>query len=84
MKVSCRKCRETINGPWIRHEECMVLLKEEVPQETEINGEVQGRITCKRCKYSLGRFKWQGSKCSCGKWIFPYISIHISSVDISH
>lgn len=46
-------------------------------------GELDGRLTCPnaRCGSNIGRYAWQGFKCSCGEWVCPAISMSASRVD---
>jgi dual specificity phosphatase 12 len=47
------------------------------------NGVLDGRLNCPnaKCNASVGRFAWQGFKCSCGEWVCPAFSLHRSRVD---
>lgn len=46
-------------------------------------GELDGRLTCPnaKCGSNIGRYAWQGFKCSCGEWVCPAISLSASRVD---
>ena len=46
-------------------------------------GELDGRLICpnNRCGASIGRYAWQGFKCSCGEWVAPAFSLQNSKVD---
>ncbi|KAL1838382.1 hypothetical protein VTJ49DRAFT_2723 [Mycothermus thermophilus] len=46
-------------------------------------GELDGRLTCPntKCAASIGRYAWQGFKCSCGQWVAPAFSLQTSKVD---
>lgn len=44
-------------------------------------GALDGKLNCPKCKAKLGSYKWQGSKCSCGKWCTPAIELTRSKVD---
>ncbi|EON95675.1 putative tyrosine-protein phosphatase yvh1 protein [Phaeoacremonium minimum UCRPA7] len=46
-------------------------------------GELDGRLVCPnaKCGASVGRYAWQGFKCSCGEWVCPAISLQSSKVD---
>lgn len=46
-------------------------------------GELDGRLVCPnaRCGSSIGRYAWQGFKCSCGEWVCPAFSLGASKVD---
>lgn len=46
-------------------------------------GELDGRLVCPnaKCAASIGRYAWQGFKCSCGEWVAPAFSLQKSKVD---
>ncbi|KAK1833989.1 tyrosine-protein phosphatase [Podospora conica] len=46
-------------------------------------GELEGRLVCPngKCGASVGRYSWQGFKCTCGDWVAPAFSLHRSRVD---
>jgi dual specificity phosphatase 12 len=46
-------------------------------------GLLNGRLECpnSKCKAQIGRYAWQGMRCSCGKWICPAFSLHKGRVD---
>lgn len=46
-------------------------------------GELDGRLVCPnaKCGASIGRYAWQGFKCSCGEWVCPAFSLGASKVD---
>jgi len=46
-------------------------------------GELDGRLICPnaKCSASIGRYAWQGFKCSCGQWVAPAFSLQTSKVD---
>ena len=44
-------------------------------------GLLDGRLECPKCKSNIGRYAWQGMRCSCGAWIVPGISIARGRVD---
>ncbi|KAI0136757.1 tyrosine-protein phosphatase YVH1 [Xylariales sp. AK1849] len=47
------------------------------------NGALDGRLNCPntKCSATIGRFAWQGFKCSCGEWVCPAFSLNRSRVD---
>ncbi|KAI8964727.1 dual specificity protein phosphatase 12 [Daldinia sp. FL1419] len=47
------------------------------------DGELEGRLSCPsvKCGATVGRFAWQGLKCSCSEWIVPAFSLNRSRVD---
>ncbi|CAK7270837.1 tyrosine protein phosphatase yvh1 [Sporothrix epigloea] len=46
-------------------------------------GELEGRLVCPntRCNALVGRYSWQGFKCTCRAWVCPAISLQHSRVD---
>ena len=51
-------------------------------QELE-QGKLDGRLECPnpKCKTNVGKYAWQGMRCSCGEWIIPGISLARGRVD---
>ncbi|KAK4096122.1 phosphatases II [Parathielavia hyrcaniae] len=47
------------------------------------DGTLDGRLICPnaKCAASIGRYAWQGFKCSCGEWVAPAFSLQTSKVD---
>jgi len=48
-------------------------------------GTLDGRLTCPnpRCATNIGKFAWQGQRCSCGEWVVPGFSVLRGKVDES-
>ncbi|CAK7214744.1 tyrosine protein phosphatase yvh1 [Sporothrix curviconia] len=46
-------------------------------------GELEGRLVCPntRCNAQIGRYSWQGFKCTCRAWVCPAFSLQHSRVD---
>jgi dual specificity phosphatase 12 len=46
-------------------------------------GLLQGRLECPntKCGAQLGRYAWQGMKCSCSVWVCPAFSVLKGRVD---
>ncbi|KAL4785742.1 protein-tyrosine phosphatase-like protein [Aspergillus varians] len=46
---------------------------------------LSGRLTCPNtsCGSNIGKFAWQGSRCSCGDWVIPAIGLARARVDIA-
>jgi dual specificity phosphatase 12 len=46
-------------------------------------GLLEGRLACpaSKCGASIGRYSWQGFKCSCGEWVCPAFCLQRSKVD---
>merc|ERR1712228_1112207 len=45
--------------------------------------EMEGLLSCYKCKSKMGRFNYYGQKCSCNEWICPSFQVSVSKVDIS-
>ena len=52
-------------------------------KETLSGGQLEGRLTCpnKKCGQNVGKFAWQGLRCSCGKWVTPGFGVARGKVD---
>ncbi|KAL2428918.1 hypothetical protein ABEF94_009972 [Exophiala dermatitidis] len=46
-------------------------------------GELDGRLACPnpRCGANIGKYAWQGLRCSCGGWVTPGFGVARSKVD---
>ena len=46
-------------------------------------GKLEGRLECPnaKCRTQVGRYAWQGLKCSCGGWVCPGICLGVGKVD---
>lgn len=46
-------------------------------------GTLSGRFECPnpKCRQNLGKYAWQGMKCSCGEWVVPGLSLMRGKVD---
>ncbi|PCG94308.1 hypothetical protein PENOC_083340 [Penicillium occitanis (nom. inval.)] len=46
---------------------------------------LSGRLTCPnpKCEANVGKFAWQGLRCSCGKWVVPAIGVARGRVDVT-
>ena len=46
-------------------------------------GKLEGRLECpnSKCASNVGKYAWQGMRCSCGKWVVPGISLARGRVD---
>lgn len=46
-------------------------------------GKMEGRLECpnQKCGQSVGRYAWQGMKCSCGEWVVPGMTIGRGRID---
>ncbi|GAB7348075.1 hypothetical protein MBLNU459_g6105t1 [Dothideomycetes sp. NU459] len=46
-------------------------------------GKLEGRLECPKCNTNVGKYAWQGMRCSCGEWIVPAISLAKARIDES-
>ena len=46
-------------------------------------GKLDGRLECpnRKCGQSVGRYAWQGMKCSCGEWVVPGMTLGRGKID---
>ncbi len=46
-------------------------------------GKLEGRLECPtaKCKAQIGRYAWQGLRCSCGEWVVPGLALKGGGVD---
>lgn len=46
-------------------------------------GKLEGRLECPKrtCRANVGKYAWQGMRCSCGTWVVPGISVARGRVD---
>lgn len=44
-------------------------------------GKLDGRLECPKCKTNVGKYAWQGMRCSCGAWVVPAITLAKGKVD---
>lgn len=65
--------------------ECAHLFLEPLSwMKTELEqGKLEGRLECPnaKCGANVGKYAWQGMRCSCGEWIVPAVSIARGRVD---
>ncbi|KAL2270634.1 hypothetical protein VTJ83DRAFT_5 [Remersonia thermophila] len=95
-ELRCKKCRRVLaTGPFIvphrgptdgkPQQPCPHFFIEALSwmRPTLEEGELDGRLTCPntKCSASIGRYAWQGFKCSCGQWVAPAFSLQTSKVD---
>lgn len=52
-------------------------------EELQGKGELLGKFYCPnlRCGTKVGTYSWKGSRCSCGRWVVPAISLQTAKVD---
>ena len=46
-------------------------------------GKLEGRLECPKCSTNVGKYAWQGMRCSCGEWIIPAITLQKARIDES-
>ena len=95
-ELRCKKCRTMLaTGPFIvphqgwgddaGRSSCPHFFIEPLSWMRSIleAGELDGRLICPniRCGASIGRYAWQGFKCSCAEWVAPAFSLQSSKVD---
>ncbi|EAA30414.1 hypothetical protein GE21DRAFT_10572 [Neurospora crassa] len=95
LSLRCKKCRRTLatkpfivphhQGKGNKERDCGHYFVEALSwmRPTLEQGELEGRLTCpnQKCLASVGRYTWQGFRCSCGDWIAPAFSLQKSKVD---
>ncbi|KAK3388756.1 protein-tyrosine phosphatase-like protein [Sordaria brevicollis] len=97
LSLRCKKCRRTLaTKPFIvphqgtgnrgqDKKDCGHYFVEALSwmRPTLEQGELEGRLSCpnQKCGASVGRYTWQGFRCSCGDWIAPAFSLQKSKVD---
>ncbi|CAI5756022.1 unnamed protein product [Candida verbasci] len=43
--------------------------------------QLEGKFQCPKCGSKVGGYNWQGSRCSCGKWMVPATHLQEAKVD---
>lgn len=94
-EVRCKKCRRVLANPKFvidhrgtgtaKSSSCAHVFVETLSwmRPALEEGALDGRLLCPnaKCGALVGRFAWQGLKCSCGEWICPAFSLNRSRVD---
>lgn len=44
-------------------------------------GKLDGRLECPKCCANVGKYAWQGMRCSCGEWVVPGICLARGKTD---
>lgn len=44
-------------------------------------GKLEGRLECPKCGQNVGKYAWQGMRCSCAGWVVPGICLGRGRVD---
>lgn len=95
MELRCKKCRRVLaTKPFVvphqgrgnpERRDCPHFFVEALSWMRPVLelGEIEGRLVCpnSKCTALVGRYAWQGFKCSCGEWVAPAISLQKSKVD---
>jgi dual specificity phosphatase 12 len=94
-ELRCKKCRRVLaTAPFLvphrgrgntERSDCPHFFIEALSWMRPIleEGALDGRLICPnaKCAASIGRYAWQGFKCSCGEWVAPAFSLQSSKVD---
>ncbi len=92
--LRCKKCRRVLatgsfivphQGTGQKAQACAHIFIEPLSwmRPTLEEGELEGRLVCPtaKCGASIGRYSWQGFRCSCNEWVCPAFSLQRSKVD---
>ena len=44
-------------------------------------GKLEGKLNCPKCSSNVGKYAWQGMRCSCGTWVTPAVSLAKGRID---
>lgn len=88
-EIRCKKCRQVLTTSkfFFPHQEdktkCSQYFSEPLSwMSTELEkGLLEGKLACPKCTAKVGSYHWQGSKCSCGKWVTPAIGFQKAKTD---
>ncbi|KAK5760718.1 tyrosine protein phosphatase yvh1 [Elasticomyces elasticus] len=92
-EMRCRKCRRALatSQYLVKHQarqqgaaatcshyflDPLAWMKPELEQ-----AKLDGRLECPKCTANVGKYAWQGMKCSCGEWVVPGISLAKGKID---
>ena len=89
---TCRKCRcllftsEEIDPHNLRTNSqlCSSMFLNEPTEWMQDDSEVEGKISCPRCRSRVGSYCWAGLMCSCGEWVTPAIKFTKSKIDLKY
>ena len=93
INIKCRKCRRSLaNSNFIidhtgpkPEAPCSHIYLQPLGwmRDSLQTGSLEGRLTCPndKCKTNIGKFAWQGQRCSCGQWMTPAFSLIRGKVD---
>lgn len=89
VQYKCRKCRRQLatstyvvphegNGCAHYFLDALSWMRPELEK-----GMIEGRLECPngKCGSNVGKYAWQGMRCSCGAWVVPGISLAKSRID---
>jgi dual specificity phosphatase 12 len=90
-ELRCRRCRRVLataqpHRPAARHRPACAhhFVQPQAWMRPELErGQLEGRLACPnaRCGALVGRYAWQGMRCSCGDWLVPGFSLQAARVD---
>ncbi|KAF2155614.1 dual specificity protein phosphatase 12 [Myriangium duriaei CBS 260.36] len=89
-ELRCRKCRRALatSQYLVEHDQTsrtscahyfldpLTWMKPELEQS-----KLEGRLECPKCNNNVGKYAWQGMRCSCGGWVVPAISLAKGRID---
>ena len=95
VELKCRKCRRLLaRGNFITDHEpplgkdakaCAHIFLHPLSWMKPVlaEGQLDGRLSCPnaKCSTNIGKFAWQGMRCSCGGWVTPWFAITRGKVD---
>jgi hypothetical protein len=95
--IKCRKCRRLLaksafilphkppshRDPASNQEPCAHIFLHPLSwmRPTLSQGELDGRLSCPKCSSHVGKYGWQGLRCSCGGWVTPGFGLARGKVD---
>lgn len=95
LELKCRKCRRLLaRGNFIAEHEppdgkdakaCAHVFLHPLSWMKPVlaQGQLDGRLSCPntKCSANIGKFAWQGMRCSCGGWVTPSFAVTRAKVD---
>ena len=95
LELKCRKCRRLLaKGNFVAEHEppdgkdvmaCAHIFLHPLSWMKPVLGEGQldGRLSCPnaKCGANVGKFAWQGMRCSCGGWVTPGFAVTRGKID---
>lgn len=90
-EVRCKKCRRVLATPKFvlshgpESSNCAHIFIDTLSWMRPVleDGALEGRLTCPnaKCGATVGRYAWQGLRCTCNEWVVPAFSLQRSRVD---